>query len=209
MEVYFPTYGWIPFEPLPSRQPIGRGPLAESTSGGGPSGIDLLLLELLLELESQEGQVPSDGLLPEAEPQVGNFAGSVLSTIGLAVGSLAGLVFAVGFLFVALWQVNFIGLPYGYGIYSRMAKLGALTWRAPHHTETPMEYAASLSAAAELRPDRARVIAMGFVKSRYGDQPLSTEEKRLIEQAWRGIRKALARRVFHRISLRGLFSRGA
>ena len=206
-EVYFPSYGWIAFEPSPSMQPIPRGPLGE------PSAIDVTNPEddtddLLGELLFEDEDLLLDDLFPEQAPPITDFVSSIGIKIGLGLASLAGAILALLLLFAAFWQVNFIGLPYGPGMYSRMTKLGALIWREPRRNETPMEYATSLSATAALGQDRAEVIARGFVKSRYSGQPPSPDERREIEKAWRGVRKSLIRRLLWRFNPREIFSRG-
>ena len=207
-EVFFPTYGWIAFEPSPSKAPINRGPLAEV--GGAPDTLsDEDIEDILDDILFDEEEFLPDDLLPLTSEPLADFVGSIGIKIGLAIGSLLGAVVTIMLLFAALWQVNFIGLPYGPGMYSRMTKLGALGWRAPHRTETPMEYATALASTAALRSDRTRAIALGFMRSRYGAHQPSSEERDEIERAWRGIRKSLVRRLLRRINPREMLSRGS
>ena len=206
-EVYFPSYGWIAFEPSPSMPPIPRGPLGE-LSAIGATGQDDNIDQLLEELEFELEDLLVDDLFPEQDAPITDFVSSVGTKIGLALASLGGAILALMLMFAVLWQVNFIGLPYSPGMYSRMTKLGGLIWRGPKLNETPMEYATSLSSTAALGQDRAEVIARGFMKSRYSSQPPSPDERLEIEKAWRGVRKSLIRRLLWRFNLREFLRRG-
>lgn len=198
-EVYFPSYGWIPFEPSPSMQPLLRGPLhslEDLAIGGGQQNIGPLPDDLSDLLDSP---LP-DRLTPRLETPAAEVFASIARKAGLAFGGLAGLALAAALLLVALWQVNFIGLAHAPGLYSRMAKLGALAWRGPDQTETPTEYASALAGALELRREPAETIARGFMKSRYGSTPPSADERIEMERAWSRIRRPLMRRFLHRFN---------
>ena len=206
-EVYFPNYGWIPFEPLPSLESIPRGPL-EQPGLSAPAGPEGSLEELFEEDLFPEEEFLSDLLGPDDEPLGGEVFRNIAKTTGLIVGGLVAFLLAVGLVMTAAWQVNFIGLPYGPGIYSRMTKLGALAWRGPDRMETPTEYASKVSSALELRPGQAGTVARGFMKSRYSGRPLSDADQAEVQRAWTGLRTALLRRLIRRLNLTELFRRG-
>ena len=107
----------------------------------------------------------------------------------------------------ALWQVNFIGLPYASGAYARMAKLGALVWQGPRPAQTPTQYASSLSSAVGLRPGGPGAIAEGFTKSRYSGGEISGQERERVQQSWRAVRAILIRRLVQKADLRQLLRR--
>lgn len=205
-EVYFPTYGWVSFEPTPSKALIPRGPLGEAAIEGasaGGAGTDEFLEDLFL----QNDPFLNDTLTPlQQESGSGTFV-EIGRDVALAVGSLVGLLAMIALLFTALWQVNFVGLPYAAGVYSRMARLGTLTFRAPSPMETPAEYASGLAGAVSLRPEDAGAIAHGFMKSRYGSRILSEEDRAQVERSWRAVRSALVRRLVHRVNLLELLKR--
>lgn len=206
-EVYFPSYGWITFEPSPHLNPIARGPLpgqaglGDATSAEGDQSLDFLddfFLDQLLQ---------DDFVLPQSERPIGDLFRSIGVKAGLAVASLAGAFLAAFLVLVALWQVNFIGLPYASGAYARMAKLGGVVWEGPKHAQTPAEYAASLSSAVGLKPNETGAIADGFMKARYGGRQVSAAERDRIQQAWRGVRASLIRRLAQKADLRQLLRR--
>ncbi|MBF8298989.1 MAG: Protein-glutamine gamma-glutamyltransferase [Dehalococcoidia bacterium] len=199
-EVFFPTYGWIHYEPLPSLGTIGRGGLrqmAEPSSGE----VDEPESGIYPEEEPEEEDVFGGDLVPDDSTFVDRLFSSGGKVLGLAVAILGGGALLAALVGAALWQLNFLGMSYTAGMYARMSLLGALAWRGPARSETPREYAFALSNALALRPDYSEAIAHGFVKGRYGTLEATTEDRIAIERAWRGTRQALVRRLGNRLNV--------
>ena len=209
-EVYFPSYGWIAFEPSPHLNPIGRGALPSLAGFGGlGAGPELESLEFLEEPfdEDPDEFHFNPTIEPDREAAIGDLFLSIGTKAGLALASLVGAVLAALLLLSALWQVNFIGLPYASGAYARMAKLGALVWQGPRPAQTPTQYASSLSSAVGLRPGGPGAIAEGFTKSRYSGGEISGQERERVQQSWRAVRTTLIRRLVQKADLRQLLRR--
>ncbi|MCH8190317.1 MAG: transglutaminase domain-containing protein [Chloroflexi bacterium] len=208
-EAYFPTYGWIPFEPSPSLVAIPRGSLEEQAAFLDiEEEIDPAFDFLLEDLFGFDDFLQDDFVLPEQATDVGGLFKSVAIKIGLAVGALFGLLVLLYVVAFMLWQVNFLGLPYAMGIYDRMAKLGAMLGISPNRYQTPGEYAALLASSADLPTEQTSTIAHGFMKARYAEQGTTGEDRLRIQQAWRPVRAALVKRLLWRVNPRRLFSRG-
>jgi transglutaminase-like putative cysteine protease len=185
VEVYFPRYGWVEFEPSPIRPIPARGslgaqpetapptPVAQPTPSAGPS-------------PSPEPSAPSD---PSAASDVDDLLGRLPIVPLLLVLSLVALASGVAWL-VLNWGID--GLPPGEAPYARMARLAWLLGRGPTPSQTPHEFAGALGVPA------AVTLADAYVASRWSQGRAAPPED--LDAAWRAVRAAL---------LRGLFSRPA
>ena len=98
VEVYFPTYGWVLFEPSGFRAPEVRGGAADGTAGGGgpnPDAADLSMVDDFLDeleemdLSNFQPLEPSDGQSPVQE-FIANLGAAVLALVVIG-GSLVAL----------------------------------------------------------------------------------------------------------------------
>ena len=201
-EVFFPTYGWIPFEASPTVGQIPRGPLGEAF--GEPSDDFFEDPQGVLDVgafdDFDDEFFLEDFLTPVTSEPVGTVFGNWARRIGIGFSIAAGAVLSLLVLLYLGWQLSFLGLPYTHGIYARMSRLGSLVWRSPRDPQTPGEYAATLADSASLSPAYTGAIAGGFVKSRYGAREVSNEERGRIQDAWVSIRWDLMRRLLLRIN---------
>jgi len=203
-EVYFPTYGWLPFEPSPSFEPIERGPIRTEFDDSLFSGAGESFPEFFDEFQNLDFPPPADVVLPVQDEPVGQLFADIFKKIGLAIGALLALALGIFALVFVTWQSRFVGLPYAHGIYDRMSRLGTLVWKAPEREETPGEYAAALAAAIGVDRKQAGTVAAGYVKARYTGRPVTEQERRVIEDAWRALRGDLIKRALWRFDPRRL-----
>ena len=208
-EVFFPEFGWVPFEPSPNLEPIPRGPLEAGTLDiFEEPGFDPFLDLFLDETEFLQDPAFEDAFLPDEPTSVGSLFVDVIIKIGIALGILLGALAALWLLAYLLWQTNFIGLPYAQGLYARMTKLGSWAWAGPQYHDTPAEYASRLAGNLDLDPRETGAIAEGFAWVRYGSRDLSAEQRERMAEAWKSLRGNLIRRLLGRFDLRRLL-RGA
>ena len=201
-EVYFPNYGWLPFEPSPSFEPIERGPLRTSIDESAFSDGGQTVPEFFDEFPPLDFPPPPDVIQPLQDEPVGKLFADVFKKIGLAIGALIAAIAAVfAFVFIT-WQSRFIGLPYAHGVYDRMTRLGALVWKSPEREETPSEYAAKLAAAISIDRKQPGVVAAGYAKARYTGREVTAQERETIETAWRALRGDLVKRAIWRFDPR-------
>ena len=205
-EVFFPTFGWIAFEPSPSLSEIGRGSLPQllgDESGQTPEGFGTSQAED----EPEEDTSLSSFLSPGDTSLVHRLWVSTNKFLGIASAVLLGGALVIVLLLMLLWQANFIGMPYPAGMYARMALLGGLAWRGPGRQETPREYAQALSGALTLRQEQVEAISGGYTLSRYSGRDVTRDDRIAIERAWRGVRRSMLRRVAARFNLRDMLRR--
>jgi transglutaminase-like putative cysteine protease len=199
VEVYFPRYGWIPFEPTPGAElpPAFAIGYAESPDDllTGPDGIpfvDDCFDEI--ELCAEEIFLPSLGgpLVPDE--------GLGARLIAMAVWLLAGLA-AVVFLAGAswfFWKRYMVPSADPRAAYRRLALLCALGSAGPALHQTPYQYRERLFAALPGHEEDVSALIGAYVRSRYGAKQLASEEGQGLVQAWSRVRLPLLWRVFRR-----------
>jgi hypothetical protein len=196
VEVFFPGYGWIPFEPTASRPPLARDPLA--TSG------DLLPLDPTL-----GANLPTDERLGLLIPELGGREGA--GAVGSAAASSAPeshtvrntflvLVVLLGIAIVAgavwwlwgTWRLSPVAR-----LFVRMQRLASLAGIEANEALTPLEFAWEVGRAVPGTRRAAVAIAELYARERYGRRPVTEEEVRVVARAWREmVRPRLLRALF-------------
>lgn len=212
VEVYFPTYGWVLFEPSGFRAPEVRGGASEGVEGEGlnPDAADLSVVDDFLDeledvnlgdfqpLDPSEGTSPIQGFLA-------NLGGAVLALVMIGATLVAlGTLYLLGTLVRDLVQSPRAAVSRRY---ERMVRWAG---RAGYNTRrgfTPVELGRQL--AAELFPAPAtgaptntpappEVVADTYVRATYGRRQISRSERRMVDKAWRRVRPRLAARMIGR-----------
>ncbi|HVR88125.1 MAG TPA: transglutaminaseTgpA domain-containing protein [Candidatus Limnocylindria bacterium] len=197
VEVYFPQYGWIEFEPTPSEAPFPR---AETIGGAGSSGPD----------SGDRGDRASGGGLrdrdnfPDPGPddlgQDGDATGALPRPVdprpGLAV--LALIVAALIGAFIR-FQWRFRGLGDIDSAWGKTRLLGAYAGHAPRPWQTPYEYADSLGREVPDVREPLRAIAHARVRERYAPGGATAAERAAASAAWRRIARVLVTLVPTRV----------
>jgi len=200
-EVFFPEYGWIPFEPTPGYAIITADGLAglPSESGGdereiAPDRGDELGAFPGLPVEPGNDDTGYPAPLP-GETQPGQ-KGSL--TYILPLGIAAGLA-ALG---TVLWLMRrrlLKEVTEPRVAYARTGFLAALSGLGPHENLTPYEYGHRLATAVpEVSVPLDRIVD-AYVRDRYGRSGITGQDRLRIAEAWPQVRNHLLRRA-----LRGL-----
>lgn len=188
VEVYFPSYGWIPFEPTPSQPVITR---AVDTNP---------VAKLPDDPASQSSQNPAS-----SEQQPRDFLPSTLEPIATAVTSLPGtpplhwLLLSLPFaallgLFLRQWWFAPFRKLYGpRAYYARMLRLASWFGLKPRPSQTPHEYARNLSAVVPTARQSLASLTDAYVRDRYSATKLSKPELVSLQQAWLSLRNQLLR----------------
>ncbi|MBM3943651.1 MAG: transglutaminase domain-containing protein [SAR202 cluster bacterium] len=196
VEVFFPNYGWVPFEPTPGADLPGITHPRESGSSA-PSAAATDVLDDLFCLDDDEDECFFDNIIP-AQAIPSETAGSRLwHTFGwlLVLGPLSVLAAGLGW----FWWRRYLTPSHDPRVaFRNLALLGSLgSVRLAAH-ETPLQY---LQRLEEVLPDHRRqlgVVVNAYVRSTYGQKSISAAEGQELVQAWRQLRGPLMLRIMRR-----------
>ena len=206
VEVYFPDYGWVDFDPTPGSS-IDEA--LASIAGGGAGGrriaaqrlstprLDLrpgfggdvmqdIVLEDLLQYLAQ-GVIPGEDLAIAGPPSKWYWLGP---TIGAAILAGAIIVFALA------WRVSLRGLGPAERAWVSTARLARWSGVPAGDSTTAQEHATRIDEALGTE-DRARSVARAYAAVRFGRKQLSEADDVSVAQTWRTLRGRLVRRMLH------------
>ncbi len=195
-EVFFPGYGWIPFEPTPSesvRDEPGTG-LDESLPDQAetpaseiptePAATPNLDESLLSPTETAPDSTPAIPALVEADGN-GGFSVPWVPLILLAgVATVAGL----GWF---LWSYPLRHLGPGSAFYVRLRRLGAMMGVHSSDTATPREFGRAFAERAPGARRQIEQIVKTYEIDQFGPAPADERWLRGAAQAWQSIRRQL------------------
>ena len=223
-QVYFPSFGWIDFEPTPNwpeSELFGGG-----SSEGAPSSpvatgdfqttpfdctrpeelIEGLAMLISYQPNGTGGQTQPVGFAQELDPcdeflfpdegPLSFLPGdSLWAEVLVAVGIAGGALAAALLVGVFAWRSGLGDLP-GERAYAKMSRLGTLAGvrRRPH--QTPLEYARSVGLALPKTAAGAQTLGWAFALGRYGRQAVEDER---IDAAWKSVRMRLFLRALRRL----------
>ncbi|MGH2473601.1 MAG: transglutaminase TgpA family protein [Candidatus Limnocylindria bacterium] len=186
VEVYFPQYGWIEFEPTPSQPPFPR-PDASVTNGAGSgdgSGGD-----------DSSSDPNNPDRLNRAEDQInaddegGAFTGESVVAAVRAIDPrpvLAFLAFLLVLLALAVARFNWRFRRYGpiESAWGKTRLLASYVGYPPHPSQTTYEFASSLGAAIPETHDPVQSLATARVLERYSPLGAGDDEQEAAVTAW-------------------------
>ncbi len=184
VDVFFPAYGWVEFNPSPNWPTFPRRFL---TSGGFAEEDELFDDDLLeggdlSEPLEEEDEFIDPGILTGGTDQTKLLV--ALAIIGASIGF-------VTLLLRFLWELGMRSLSFSAQVYEKMCRLAGLAGLAPKAQETPHEYAQTIGRSLPRVQGDADEIAQGYARSRYSQEPLTPEEMTGINKAWMALRQAL------------------
>jgi transglutaminase-like putative cysteine protease len=204
VEVYFPGYGWIPFEPtaddLGQYQPIARG-----QTGTNPCLRDANCDPNQI-TAGTTGAIPTPRIRQEPlEPIAGGGGG------GISVASISGSVLTRGAAILAalLLLLVVVGLRYlrprtVTAVWRRMLTLANLAGAERRPGETPLELGRRLGRAFPEAAEPMSALTGAFVVAAYAPPEDAAAQRPAVMEAWVILRPMLLRRVFARLRPRAL-----
>ncbi|HXN78702.1 MAG TPA: transglutaminase domain-containing protein [Candidatus Dormibacteraeota bacterium] len=198
VESYFPSYGWIPFEPTPDisggYEPITRGsqgqalclkdencdPGATTTTGGGltsPSALPPGFRE-----PSNSGSGPAIFRTPDA---------GTLTTI---VGVLLALILLLGAAVARYLRPRTV-----MGVWKRTIAMSELAGAKRRPGETPLELGRRLQRTFPEASEPVGALAGGFMVAAYAPEDVAASSRSSVMEAWSALRPLLVRRVLARL----------
>jgi Transglutaminase-like superfamily/Domain of unknown function (DUF4129) len=197
-EVYFPSYGWIPFEPTPDGVyfplPRGGGPGASCTgdSCSGTSGA------------APATPSPAAGPGPRPEPSgvatAPSRPGFSLPTLRTWTAAGALVLLTLALLLVAMSR--FLRPQTVAGVWSRATLLLQLAGVRPRTGETPLEFGDRVAGRFPETAAGIRRLAGGYAMAAYAPLPLAELGRPAALAGWGALRPLLLRRVAARLRRR-------
>ena len=183
-EVYFPLYGWIPFEATPGREapprlaPVTQEPVFPMPGIGEE--------EVYEEIEEDVPFIP----FGRPPPRPSFKPAKVLPWLALPLGLALALFY--------LWR-RFMTPPIGAeAAFRRLVLLTTLAGIGPHRSHTPYEHADTLEERLPRDKGAIRAIAEAYVRCRYGGKRLASSEQQGLRRAWLALRGTLLLRLVWR-----------
>jgi len=197
VEVYFPTYGWVDFNPSEELALVGPG------LGGFVSGVDNTEIpEIPIDVLPLEPLADSAGALEDLLAPIELERESEPPWILIySVGGVAAVVvlMMLGSRLYWVWGLRGLsGMPRQWGGIERLAGWAGL--RAAE-AETVRQWGDRLGTALE-RPAEAAALSTAFEEARYGPPDLDRSDPDQTGEAYRALRNALAARIFGRRTAR-------
>ena len=176
-EVFFPGYGWVPFEPTPAQPPIARGASGfvpqDAGGAGGPA------------VNPDDGGAGDPAIKPDTNAEGNPLNGRLLGLL-LGFGSLGVIIWLA-------WRRLFGHVSEPRAAYARIGYLAALSRMGPPENLTPQEYGRKLGAMV---PDMAAAldrIVHTYVRVSYSRHGVSSKDRSNVAQAWPQVRNHLLR----------------
>jgi transglutaminase-like putative cysteine protease len=189
VEVYFPLYGWIEFEPTPSQAPIFRID-SEAIGGGSPGGgddnpddlsaIDRGERDLLADNAPDEGQGFGEGVVQAVQ----NFDPR-------PVAALIGALMLLLLLAFARFQLRFRGQPSVDSAWGKARLLASYAGFPADPSQTTYEYATMLGEAVPDAKSPIQDIAEARVHDRYTPAGATDEDVERAVSGWRKLARTL------------------
>jgi len=188
VEIYFPDYGWIEFEPTAGEPPIvWPRPVSEEEGG-------------ITERPERERPDLRDKELPE-EPEVPPGAAGRVPwyRVGILWPVVTILLLAAGSVFGLLWWRRREDLPAAETLFRRMVLYSRLLGLKPQATQTPTEYANLVVEEVPEAKEGALRLAELYLQEWFSREGLTSLERMEAYAIWKGLRRAISQRLPARI----------
>ena len=190
VQVYFPGYGWVDFDPTggpgPRLAPLPSGRPEPSASPGA---------------SRSPGFLRPQETLPRDQPAGGNFTGGP-RTPGAAGPLIAvAILLAIGIAAVAAvaWRRGPRGPVSADGTYGAVTRLASRLGYAPRPNQTVYEYAGALGDLVPTVRPELETVANAKVEVAYGARVLTDDRMRSLREAHRRLRIGLLRLFVRRV----------
>jgi transglutaminase-like putative cysteine protease len=185
VEVFFPDYGWIPFEPTANRDRLDYGDLtAPAQQPAAPTPVSTpppVVAEPtpppIVETPAQQPPLTPPDILSNPT-RLATWIGLALATL-VALGALAA---------TAAWFAAFRGLSPVSSFYARSLRVGNWLGVPPRASLTPHEYAERVGRAVPSAQGPARVVADLYTQERYAARRPDGDALQAARRAWRDLR---------------------
>ena len=194
VEVFFPSYGWIPFEPTQGQAPfdynqeqeVPQSEIPETTEAVQPT-------PTAAAVPTVEATPAATPVVAATKPEKDSFNNPIASGVGLVTAILVGIAAIIAAIAFGLWALSLRGLRPGAALFARVMRVGRLWGVQSHATMTPTEYAAAFGRSVPKASGAARYVADLYTAETYGGVEISSDAQRSGREAWKAVRANIAR----------------
>jgi hypothetical protein len=197
VEVFFPRFGWINFEPSVLR-PLPFRPTEDVVVVLPISDLSMIGDNPDMYMDDEGYYSPGGDFSP---PLPGRNDEAWFIGLGVVFGLLV-LAFAAWYAVTAMLRRGLRGLPWHAQWYGQFRRLASWAGLAGRPSQTPYEYTEWLNERYPGTGTMVRPIAEVYVHGAYSGQEPGPEELARASKAWEQVRRPLAKRVL----LRGVFA---
>jgi hypothetical protein len=199
VEVFFPRYGWITFEPTPGASlPLATIPVQDPAEP--PFGLAEEDAFFGMDCLDDDIGCDEDALFLGGQTSAGNSVtlGQRLLQLLPWILGLGGLVaLASGFSWF-FWRRYMVPSTDPELTFRHLAFLGALNSVGPADYQTPFQYRQRLEEAFPSHREELSLIINSYVRSMYGRKELNEQERQGLVRAWLGVRLPLLLHILRR-----------
>jgi len=188
VEVYFPDYGWIEFEPTAGEPPLVR-PRPVSEEGGITERPERERPDFPGREPPEDLEVPPPGAAPRATWYKVGILWPLVTILLLASGSIFGF----------LWWRRTEKLPPAERLFRRMVLYSRGLALKPQATQTPMEYANLLVEEVPEAKEGVFRLAQLYLQERFSREGLTSLERMEAYAVWKGLSRAISQGLPARI----------
>ncbi|MDA8188267.1 MAG: transglutaminase domain-containing protein [Dehalococcoidales bacterium] len=198
-EVYFPQYGWIEFEPTPSRPTVSRpetpvdpNTATSKTKTGEPDEID----------GANQDHSGTDLSLPFTIPDSDSLTSGFDRTVSSLLKALMWIALTAGVAYLLVsyfWRNGIGGLTASETAYAKMRRLSSWIGIRQRLSQTPNECAVILTSFASDQEHSIRTIVDAYVRQTFGRKRITSREEEELSKAWRQVRNSLLRSRLSRL----------
>ena len=196
VEVFFPDYGWVSFEPTASR------PLMESGSAGSLETATPEATPPAPDSAPEQSTPPAvrDDATPQAPPPPVATALEGDGGPGWAwpVGIAATIVVSLAALGWLLWMIPLRRAAPSSALFLRLRRLGRFLGIPATATDTPREYARTFAAAVPASREHVSRIVTAYELDQFGPNPADNRLVSTATGAWRSIRRQVPSWILQR-----------
>lgn len=192
VEVFFPQYGWVNFNPTQDRPAGGAGGVGSGIVGQSDPGQDPSLGNLFNDTGDTTPPAVTAAL---NETPVTHSSPPWILIWSLTAALVVLMVSTLSARFAWNWGLS--GLDGPSKLWARVQRLAGWAKLSPRRDETPREWSRRLGTAIEREPETTK-LAAAFEEARYGRPDQRHVDEAEAESAYRPVRNALLGRVLRR-----------
>jgi hypothetical protein len=195
VEVFFPEYGWVPFEPTTNQAEFSYGENGSQQDVPSPEADPATP-----ESEPTQDPLTQPEPSPEATPAPAQLAtdsnddgSSTAKWIQIAAVAVAIFSLGIAALLALAWQWRVRGLPPAGGLFARLLRVGGWFGVRPAESTTPNEFGRALSRVLPGAEGPIRSITNAYYAEQFDSTAANSESILAANSGWKQLRRNLLR----------------